>query len=613
MITQEDKERVREAADIAQIIGEHVKLRRVGTSWRGPCPFHQGTKPNFSVNPKTGGYKCFVCGEHGDVFTFLQKRLGMDFVTAVRTVADKVGIVLEETSARRDAPDPREPIWELNAAAAEFFTRMLRDDAGAAAARQYLETRAIAPEVADRFGFGWAPRDGAVLRRHLEAVGYDADRQLEAGLLVRRDDGELRARFRDRLMFPIHDVAGRTVGFGGRILGAGDVKYLNSAESPVFSKGKLLYGLHWAKGPIRRAERAIVVEGYFDLIRLVASGIEEVVAPLGTALTEAQAEIVARYTKSVHLLYDSDEAGHRATFRAADVLLARGLAVQVVTLPDGEDPDSFVAARGPDALRARLDRAVDVFERKIQLLQQANWFADLRRKRRAVDRLLPTIRATADAVTRDLYIAKLSDAAGIPVETVRRELEESPGRRGPGRAAQGRRAGAAPEPDVETGGPPAPGDRRVTERRARPSDAVEHDLVLALLVARQHVDSVAERIAPEWLRHPAYRRIYEELVAAPDADLARLAAALDPEDEPLLHALLAGADAIVDPDRTVADIAARFQVRALQRESVRIQRLLAVASADEKNDLLVRKRAIADEIGALQGKGARWFAMKRPA
>ncbi|HKT09202.1 MAG TPA: DNA primase, partial [Gemmatimonadaceae bacterium] len=423
MISDETVDRVRDAADIVQIIGEHVPLRRTGTDFRGPCPFHQGTHRNFSVSPKKGIYYCFVCHEGGDVFTFLQKRLGMDWPGAVRYVADKVGIPVEEVQQRREGPHPDQPLWDLNAAVADWFRTLLWDEEEGRQARDYLALRRVSREVADRFGLGFAPRDPEALRRHFAALGYGDDRLLEAALLVAREDGgEPRARFRNRLMFPISDAAGNTVGFGGRLLGPGEPKYLNSAESRVFSKGRLLYGMHMAKHAIRRDDRVMVVEGYFDVVRLVSAGFDWVVAPLGTALTEQQGQILRRYARNAFLLYDSDRAGLKATFRSGDELLRHGMTVQVVTLPDGEDPDSFVDRRGAAALAAALGDAIDVFERKVQLLERAGWFADLRRKRRALDRLLPTIRATQDPITRDMYLTRASEAAGVSRDVLEREL-----------------------------------------------------------------------------------------------------------------------------------------------------------------------------------------------
>ena len=384
MIPDEVVEQVRDSADIVQIVGEYVNLKRQGADFRGPCPFHQGTHRNFSVSPKKRMYYCFVCHEGGDVFHFLQKRLGVEWPAAVKMVGEKSGIEVREVDTRREGPDPREPLWEVNATAAAYFQKFLWDDPLGAQARDYLSQRDISREVADQFGIGLAPREIGLLRNYMATLGFDETRLAAAGLLVQGEDGsEPRPRFRGRLMFPILDSMGRNIGFGGRILGQGEPKYLNSPESTVFSKGKTLYGLNWAKNDIRREDQVLVVEGYFDVVRLMAAGATTVVAAMGTALTDAQAAALRKLTKNVFLLYDSDKAGLQATFRSGDELLRQGVSVRVVTLPEGEDPDTFVKANGAAALTARLKDAIDVFERKIQLLERAGMFSELQKKRRA--------------------------------------------------------------------------------------------------------------------------------------------------------------------------------------------------------------------------------------
>src|SRR2546428_14044768 len=242
-------------------------------------------------------------------------------------------------------PDPREPLFTAVATAADWFARQLRDNAAAEVARQYLTTRHLELEQADQLGLGYAPKDRAFLDA-MKGLGLQGEVLLEAGLVVKRDDGTVGSRFRGRLLFPIHDLRARVVAFGGRIVDEGEPKYLNSPDPPIFHKGKLLYNLHAAKHAMRKAERAILVEGYFDMLRPVLAGIEEVVAPLGTGLTPEQAQLIKRHAPHVILLYDSDDAGLRATFRAGDELLRERLRVSVATLPPGEDPDTLVSARG---------------------------------------------------------------------------------------------------------------------------------------------------------------------------------------------------------------------------------------------------------------------------
>ena len=411
---------VREAADMVGIIGEHVELKRTGADYRGPCPFHGGTHRNFAVIPKKGMYHCFVCNESGDIFTFFMKRLGMDYPTAVREVARRVGITIPDRSAPT-GPDPREPLYAAVAAAADWYARQLSDGPEADPARRYLATRDIPMDVATAQGLGYAPRGGAFLDA-MKSLGLREEVLLEAGLLVKREDGSLGPRFWGRLLFPIHDLRGRVVAFGGRTLGDGQPKYLNSPESPVYHKGQLLYHLHAAKQAIRTTERAILVEGYFDVLRVAIAGHEEVVAPLGTGLSAEQGALLRRYTGHVVLLYDSDEAGLRATFRAGDELLRHGLRVSVATIPDGDDPDTLVQKQGARALDQVLKDAIDVLERKLQILERRGLFGSLPGRRRALDRLLPTLRAATDPITRELYLSRVAEAAGVRKDVLEREL-----------------------------------------------------------------------------------------------------------------------------------------------------------------------------------------------
>ncbi len=416
-------EQVREAADLVGIVGEHVELKRTGSDFRGPCPFHGGTHRNFAVIPKKGMFYCFVCHEGGDVFTFFMKKLGMDYPTAVREVARRVGITIPERGPT--GPDPREPLFGAVAAAADWFARQLRENPEAEVARQYLAARHVELETAYQLGLGFAPRSkGGAFLDAMKSLGLRDEVLLEAGLLVKREDGTLAPRFRGRVLFPIHDLRARVVGFGGRILGEGEPKYLNSPDTPIFHKGKLLYNLSVAKHAMRKAERAILVEGYFDVLRLSLAGIDEVVAPLGTGLTPDQAQLLKRHAPQVILLYDSDDAGLRATFRAGDELLREGLRVSVATLPPGEDPDTLVQHQGAGALAALLQDAIDILERKIQILERKGFFGTLPGRRRALDRLLPTIRAAKDRVTRELYLAQVAEAAGVRKETLDNELAE---------------------------------------------------------------------------------------------------------------------------------------------------------------------------------------------
>ncbi|HEU4632154.1 MAG TPA: DNA primase [Gemmatimonadaceae bacterium] len=638
MISDESVERVREAADIVQIVGEHVELKRSGADFRGPCPFHHGTHRNFAVSPKKNLYYCFVCHEHGDVFDFVRRHLGLDWPSAVRYVAEKSGVEVHETDGRREGPDPREPYWEVLTAAAELFTELLWSDAAAAPARDYLAQRQVTREQADRFALGFAPRDDRALRGRLSALGFGDERLEGAGLLVRREEGGgLRPRFRDRLMFPIADPAGHVVGFGGRLLGPGEPKYLNSPETPVFDKGRLLYHLDRAKQSIRVNQRALVVEGYFDVLRLASAGEESVVAPLGTALTEAQAALLARYTRNVFLLYDSDKAGLNATFRAGLELLRHGVRVRVVTLPEGEDPDSFVARHGRDHLERQLGGAMDLFERQIQILERRGYFADLHRKRIAVDRLLPTIRAAGDPLTRELYLGRLSEVAGVDRATLASEVEEGAkgGRRGGGGAGgtDGATAGGGQAPADEhpigvswrdrTQGH-GPGRRRSGERRWRgerradpelvdvsrprprgnPGQHAERYLVLAMLHLDGQIEAIARQVRPESFRDPLFAEIFSVLVErGAVGDMESLAESLSDEAARELQRLLLARGELDPPGRIIDDSLAQLRYLELTEQIDEIERLEREAQGDRRAALQQERLRLVEERRALGVRG----------
>jgi DNA primase len=502
MIPDETIEQVRDSADIVGLIGESVQLKRTGADYRGPCPFHGGTHRNFAVIPKKGRYYCFVCHESGDVFSWLMKRFGMDYPTAVREVARRTGILIPDRPDRA-GPDPHEPLYGAVAAAHDWFTRQLLELPDAKLAREYLEGRDIPLDTAAMLGLGYAPV-GKVFLTAMAELGIDERVLLQAGLAAQRDDGQVSPRFRGRLLFPIHDLRGRAVGFGGRLLGLGEPKYLNSPETEIFHKGKQLYNLHLAKMPIRKEETVILVEGYFDVLRLVLAGVEHVVAPLGTALTADQAILLKRFVKEATLLYDSDRAGLRATFRAGDELLRHGFRVRVATLPPGEDPDTLVKKGGVEALEPVLRDAIDLFERKVQLLERAGWFEGFDRRRDAVDRLLPTIRAAADPITRELYLSLASQRSGVSKDVLEDELR------------QGAAAGRVPGHGWVGGGPGERADRTPPGAASPPAGRTRNNpetkLLSALIAAPDWIAKAREEIAPTLLEVPRLRELYEALL-----------------------------------------------------------------------------------------------------
>jgi len=417
MIPDDQVEEVRLRADIVDVIGAHVDLKKSGKEFKANCPFHEERTPSFYVVPDKGFYKCFGCGESGDVYSFLQKKVGMEFVEAVRYVAQRSGFELREVTRGKDAEeDPLRPLYGLMAFARDWFREQLLGEGGAEA-RAYLEGRGIDAETAERFEIGFAPDEWRGLRDAAAKLGYDDAALLEVGLLTTSDKTpEPYDKFRNRIVFPIEAVRGKIVAFGGRILGEGgkgQPKYLNSPETVLYHKSRVLYGLQVGRHAIRREESALVVEGYMDLVSLAAAGFENVVATLGTSMTTEHCGLLKRYTNRVLLLFDSDRAGLKATFRAGDLLLSQGMHPSVVTFPPGEDPDTLVQNEGPEALQKYLDEAVDLLREMSAAISFALDNFDREQQRRQYERDLHNRVRHAGLAHRVFFLGPRSDTATI--------------------------------------------------------------------------------------------------------------------------------------------------------------------------------------------------------
>ena len=586
-IPDEVIEQVRDSADVVHIIGEHVDLRRTGADFRGPCPFHGGTKRNLAVIAKKQMFYCFVCHEGGDVFAFYMKHLGMDYPTAVREVAAKVGVIIPDRPT--GGPDPREPLFSAVAVAAEWYAKRLRESPDGEEARAYLAKRGFSGEGLDVLGLGFAPKGGAFLEA-MGRLGVSEDSLLEAGLVVRREDGSLRPRFWGRLLFPIHDLRGRVVGFGGRALGDAEPKYLNSPDSRIFHKGQLLYNLHNARAAIRRNEKAVVVEGYFDVLRAVEAGIEHVVAPLGTALTSEQTALLKRYTREVVLLYDNDPSGMRASFRAADEILRASIRGMIATLPPGQDPDSLVVQDGAEALVHIIDDAVDVFERELQLLDRKGWMGSIAGRRRALDRLLPTLRAASDPVTRDLYVNRVAETLGIHANSVRREIDSGVPRR-----SVWRERPAATGPD---GG-----------RLGGGGGSAERNLTRVMVHEPQWRSRIAELVPDTSILGGPDRELFEYLAIQPDeATGPQMLREVDGEVRAVLAQLLEEAWGDLDVDALVAGAINDLDSRSVEATLEQVQRQLAVAPTDEKVTLTRQIDSLSRRLAEL--KPGRWNVIR---
>ena len=356
-VIQEIKARL----DLADIVRRYVELRPVSGRFMGVCPFHHETKPSFSVHPEQGFYYCFGCQATGDVIDFYARMNGLDFREALEALAAEAGVELtrhEADPAFEARKKERTDCLAMHSLAADYFRRVLAGPAGEPA-REYIARRKLVPEIVERFGLGYSPADWQGVQNFLRSKGYQPEVAVTAGLLSKNDSGRTYDRFRDRLIFPISDVAGRIIAFGGRIIGDGEPKYLNSSDSPIYKKGEHLYGMAQARPAIARVRRAYLTEGYVDVIALHQAGFPESVGVLGTALTPAQVKRLGGFCNRVDLVFDGDAAGRKAAFRSAEMILAQGLTCRVVLLPQGEDVDDVLKTRGREGFEACVREAGD--------------------------------------------------------------------------------------------------------------------------------------------------------------------------------------------------------------------------------------------------------------
>ena len=469
-------EQIAAANDIVTVIEGYLgPLKRAGSAFRALCPFHQERTPSFQVNPQRQIFKCFGCGAGGSVIRFVMDYEKVDFVTAAKKLADRAGIrIVEQEMSAEDLArvTMRRRLLALHAEAADFFHAQLMRKPSAAKARDYLKGRGITGEVAKSWKLGYAPDAWDAMREFSGGAGFSEEELLASGLVTWRD-GEDSARFydrfRDRLMFPICNDTGEVIAFSGRVLSAEAMggKYVNSPETALFTKGAILFGLHRSKRALIDKKSAIVCEGQLDLITAFEAGVQNVIAPQGTAFTEKQAHILKRYVEEVVLCYDADAAGENAAEKSAKALFVENVAVRVATMPPGEDPDSMIRGRGAEAFIAQIAGAKDFFDYQIDRLARREDFATPRGRTQAARKMAESISLISDAVLRETIINRVTMRLEISAQELARLL---------------RRPNRKTEESDETGETEAP--------------AIELDATLALLVKVALTDAGAR----EWLR-----------------------------------------------------------------------------------------------------------------
>lgn len=507
-----DKEEIRTRNDIVEVIGEVVQLQRRGRNYVGLCPFHQEKTPSFNVDPVTQTFKCFGCGVSGDVFSFIERQENMSFIEAVEFLARRVGLEYARSEKRTQTASLRDAIFQANAVAVTYFRACLER---APVARSYLENRMLTAETLAQFQIGFAPDDPDGLTRYLASRKVDLQVALAAGLVRKREGGAITDAFRGRIMFPIHDEQTRVIGFGGRALGDEQPKYLNTGETSVFSKGRVLYALPFARRRIGSEGYSLLMEGYMDVLTAHQAGFSHAVATLGTALTADHARKLARLAPQAVLAYDADAAGIKAALRAAEVLEQEGLLVRIVRLPEGEDPDSLIRSGQAHRLSRAIGDAVSRVAMELDLaLETGDTSSDLGRQRllRRVIEILATVPTRTE---RDMYIERVwrlhplaSHGLDYAKEQLHRDVEDaarkSSASRKPPYPSQSPAAGRVPGTD---GGTPLTRPLAPAPRRAQAAE---------LLIVRALAD-------PEW-RYVALRLLRDEdLVEGADRELLRFA------------------------------------------------------------------------------------------
>ncbi|MFI5077322.1 MAG: DNA primase [Vicinamibacteria bacterium] len=565
-------------ADIVQVVQETVSLRRVGSRYVGLCPFHNEKTPSFGVNREEGFFHCFGCGVGGNVFKFVELHERLSVPEAVRVLARKFGVAIPEgTDANRDAAadGERENLIALHEVAATFYRDVLASEAGRRG-RDLLDKRGLDPQIIQSLGYGFAPPGRDTLLSHLKSKGLDPRLAVKAGLVADRD-GRLSDRFWNRLMIPICRETGLVVGFGGRAMEADQVpKYLNSPETPIYSKGRTLYGLNVSKTAIRQQARAVMVEGYFDFAMAIQGGVTAVVASSGTALTQPQAQLLRRFAARVVLSFDPDAAGQGAAVRSCDLLVREGFEVNVALLPAGRDPDLVVREEGGEAYQAMVDDAKPYLDFLIDRAVKEHDTATPGGRLAFLNAMLTVAASIPEAAARDQFADRLSLRAGISEDVVRQEIRK---------AAVARKTTVAPPKPVS---------------RSQLTEA-ERDLLAQLMSApAEAADAVAE-LEPADLIGLAARSLLEAAQALARDERAQgrsgsVASRLLSELAEADVAFLTGLSVQVAKPAPVADCIRALKERRATRERQEIQRQIdafqqagGAGGGSEVDALLIRK------------------------
>jgi DNA primase len=426
-ISENKIEEIRSSASIVDVVSEYVQLRKRGKNFIGLCPFHSEKTPSFTVSEEKQIFHCFGCHTGGNIFKFLMEYKKISFIESVQELAEQQGIEIEyDQAAYTEQQSEQEILYDINTEAARYYLNNLLNDDEGETARKYLEKRNVKIQTMKTFGLGYSLRGWENLLNFIKGKGFDIEKCIHLGLIGKTNDGRLHDKLPGRLIFPIFSPNGRVVAFAGRVLDQADsgAKYINSPESLIYIKGRTLYGLSLAKDEIRRLDKVILVEGYMDLISLYQSGIRNVVAVSGTALTDEQAQLLSRYTKNVVLLFDADTAGIKASMRSIEILLKKDMEVKIVSLPSGEDPDSYVNKFGKEEFEELVKKAENFLEYQTKYFESQGKFNDPATTAEAIRELVKPIALVGDELKRNLLIRNIAKKFNLREKLLESELNK---------------------------------------------------------------------------------------------------------------------------------------------------------------------------------------------
>lgn len=582
--------------DIVELVSTSVPLKKAGRNFKACCPFHHEKTASFVVSPDKQIYHCFGCGESGNAFKFLMRQERMEFREAVGELAQKTGVALPRESVRGAAEGQSAAVIHgINEQAGAYYAQILNSPRGACA-RQYLTKRGIAHQTAELCGLGFAPDLWDGLIQHLRAKGHSLGLLEKAGLIISREGGGYYDRFRDRIIFPIFDARSRVIGFGARVLDGSVPKYINSPETPVYSKGRHLYGLNFAGNGIRDGDCAVVVEGYLDFVIPFQAGFTNIVASLGTALTPEQPRLLKRFTRNVVVVYDADAAGETAALRSLDIFLEEEMNVRIASLPAGYDPDSFVQTHGVDAFRALVAGAQDIFTYKLGVLKSRWNLKDPHQKIQIVSAMLETISRIKNEVLKSEYLRMLADNLDVREDALAHEARKLI-------CAGARQAAAAQPLGVSQ-------DRvRVSARQGGVSgnisriSATESLLIKLMLEDAQCIARVREHLEPEDFQDGRMTRIMSVLFEFCDSgrriDPSSLVSHFDEEEiEHILCESVCQPDILREDQRPQAldDCIRRLKTQRLQMKRQRLHEEIKSAQSTGDEGLI---RRLMEEFHAL--------------